>query len=95
MLHPNTEHYPRLLDRMKVDVMLFWRLDEFPSNPLQQHADKIQLTLFAVSQSPDTDRLISWPIAVNLFYPEPSEHDFPDSSLFTQVRSIGSRRSAI
>lgn len=87
--------YLRLLERMHESGILFWCRNDFPSTPLQRMANKLQLTLFAVSKTPNTDRLISWSCIINQLCSDPLEPDFPYPSLFAQVRSIGSIQSAI
>lgn len=72
--------------------MLFWHLDALRTAQLHLLANTLRLTLFEVSKTPDTDRLISWPRAVNQLYPGLPEFDFPDPSLFAQVQSIGRER---
>lgn len=75
--------------------MLFWRLDDICTTPLQHLAHKLQLNIFAVSKTSETDLLISWPRIVKQFCPEPPNPDFPDPVLFAQMRSIGQVKSAI
>lgn len=75
--------------------MIFWRIEKHYTTALQKIKNQIQLTLFAVAKSPDSDRLMSWARVVNYFCPDPPEPDFPDPPLFAQVRSVGASRSAI
>lgn len=71
--------------------MLFWREEQKQSRPLHPHADRSQLTLFAVTKYDTVDILTSWPGVLNSFSPDPPEPDFPDPSLFSQVRCIGEK----
>lgn len=50
--------------------------------------------MLAVTKSPDSDRLISWPRVCNSFCPSPPEPDFSDPSMFSQIRCLGQKRSA-
>lgn len=74
--------YPQLLNKMNQSGLLHWRLDEVRNTRLSNYAHLLQLTIFAITKSIHTDRLISWPRLANYVSLLPPKPDLPDSSLF-------------
>lgn len=93
-LHLKQHSYPQLLGRMNTSGMLYWRIEERKTRALDHSANQLQLKIFAVTKSPDADRLISWPRVCNTFCPIPPEPDITDPSMFSQIRCIGKSRSS-
>lgn len=77
VLHLNKKLYTRLLERLQSAGMLYWRIENNKTRPLHKYADTLQMTLFAVSKSPNSERLISWPRICNMFCPSHPNLIFP------------------
>lgn len=70
--------------------MLYWR----PTPDDNRMASATTMTLFSISKSVYTDRLISWPRFLNQHAPDPPHCELPDPSSFNAILASSPKLSA-
>lgn len=92
--HGASNEYLTLLERAHDSGMLHWSSVAQEDDEYRVLADKVEMTLFAVTKDMYCDRLISWPRVQNELLPPPFV-SLPDPSLLGGIRCDSNGASAI
>lgn len=93
-VHSSKEQYLLFLSRAEESGILSWIQESSESQTYRQLAPHLELTLFAVSKTEKTDRLISWPRTQNMLMPEPPYTPLPDPSLYSSIHQTAGKLQA-
>lgn len=93
--HASPDQYAMFLERAHNSGILSWSLMSEESNDYRLLASTIQMSIFSVTKSEASDRLISWPQVQNALLPDPPQVSLPNPGLFDQIKSSSERLSAV